>query len=57
MVMSRDPGFRFRIFIFRLILYKNLGKFTKFEGNWLKNKKVTGKRQIGGWKTPLPHCL
>ena len=29
-----------------------LGKVTKFEENWLKNKNVTGKKQIGGWKRP-----
>ena len=23
-------------------------------GSWLKNKKVTGKKQIGGFKTPPP---
>ena len=26
----------------------NFRKVTKFEGNWLKNKKVAGKKQIGG---------
>ena len=26
----------------------NFRKVTKFEGNWLKNKKVTVKKQIGG---------
>ena len=31
-----------------VILYHILGKVTKFGGNWLKNKKVTGKKQIGG---------
>ena len=52
MVMSRDPGFKFRIsFIFRLILYKILGKVTKFGGNWLRNKKVTGIKTNWGWKT------
>ena len=35
-----------------LILYQISGKVTKFGLNWLKNKKVTGKKQIGGWKTP-----
>ena len=37
-------------------------KITKFVGNWLKNKKVTGKKQIGVWKTPpvligLTNCV
>ena len=27
------------------------GKVTKFGGNWLKNKNVTGKKQIERWKT------
>ena len=25
---------------------------SKFGGNWLKNKKVTGEKQIGGAKDP-----
>ena len=32
----------------------NFREVTKFGGNWLKNKKVRGKKQIGGWKTPPP---
>ena len=32
----------------------NFRKVTKFGGNWLKNKKVTGKKQIREWKTPTP---
>ena len=32
----------------------NFRKVTKFGGNWLKNKKVTGKKQVGGWKDPPP---
>ena len=32
----------------------NLGKVAKFRENLLKNKKVTGKKQNGGWKTPPP---
>ena len=36
----------------------NFRKGTKFGGNWLKNKEVTGKKEIGGWKTPPPpQCL
>ena len=30
---------------------------TNFGGNWLKNKKVTGKKQKLGWKTPPPPVL
>ena len=41
-----------KIFIFRLILYQVFGKVTKFGGNWLKKKKVTGKKQIGKWNPP-----
>ena len=32
----------------------NFRKVTKFGGNWLKNKNVTGRKQIGRWKTPPP---
>ena len=39
-----------KIFIFRL--YQVFGKVTKFGGNWLKNKNVTGKRHIGRRKMP-----
>ena len=46
MVMSRDPGFNFRKFFF-------LAYFCiKFWGNWLKNKKVIGRKPIGGGKHP-----
>ena len=35
-----------------------LEEATKFGGNWLKNKKVTGKKQHSEWKTPfLPQRL
>ena len=37
---------------FSLILYYILGKVTKLGGNWLKNKKVTGKKQNLGWNPP-----
>ena len=30
----------------------NFRKVTKFGGNWLKNIKVTGEKQIGGGKHP-----
>ena len=32
----------------------NLGKVTKSGGNRLKNKNVTGKKEIGGWNPPPP---
>ena len=32
----------------------NFKKVTKFGGNWLKNKNVTGKKQIRGGKHPVP---
>ena len=50
MVMSRDSDLElgknkhFPNFIL------NFRKVTKFGGNWLKNKKVTGKNQLGGGK-------
>ena len=31
--------------------------FRKSWGNWLKNKKVTGKKQIGGGKHPPPPSI
>ena len=47
MVLSRDPKQQIlKIFIFRLILYQISGEVTKFGGNWLKNKKVTGKNPV-----------
>ena len=35
----------------------NFRKVTKFGVNWLKNKKVTGKKQTGGWKTRPPMLI
>ena len=35
----------------------NFMKVTKFGGNWLKNKKVTGKNKLGVENTPLPAVL
>ena len=32
----------------------NFRKSYQIWGNWLKNKKVTGKKQNSGWKTPPP---
>ena len=34
----------------------NFRKVTKFEGNWLKNKTVKGKKPIGGGKHPPSVC-
>ena len=42
------------MFIFCPILYYILGKVTRFGRNWLKNKNITDKKQIGGWKHPRP---
>ena len=42
-----------KIFIFWLILYLILGKFTKFGGNWLKNKRVTGKKNWRWKRSPV----
>ena len=52
MILSRDPGFKFRKFLVSPNSVLNFKKVAKFGGNWLNNKKVTGKKQIGGWKTP-----
>ena len=52
MVMSRDPGFKFRKFLFLPSSVLNFRKVTKFGGNWLKNTIVTGKKQVGGGKHP-----
>ena len=38
--------------IFRFILYQIFGNVTRFGGNWLKNKKVTGKNKLGVENTP-----
>ena len=35
----------------------NFRKVTKFEGNWLKNKKVTGQNKLGSGKNLTPQCL
>ena len=42
----------FKNFIFSPNSILNFRKSTKFGGNWLKNKKVTGKKQTSGRKTP-----
>ena len=39
-------------FYFLLNSILNFRKVTRFGGNWLKDKNVTGKKQIGGWKRP-----
>ena len=41
-----------KIFSFSPNSVLNFRKVTKFGGNWLKNKKVTGKKQIGGLEQP-----
>ena len=55
--MSSDPAFRFLKFLFLPNSVLTFRKIAKFEGNWLKNEKGTGKKQIGGWKTPPPPVL
>ena len=51
MVMSCDPGFlSSENFYFLPNSILNFRKNYQILGNWLKNKKVTGKKQIGGWK-------
>ena len=35
----------------------NFRKVTKFGGNWLNNKKVTGKNQLGVENSPPPPDL
>ena len=62
MVMSRDPGYKFRKFYFLPNSTLNFRKSYQIWGTWLIKKKVTGKKQNSGWKTPLPppplpHCL
>ena len=53
MVMSRDPGCKFRKFlIFLPNSILNFMKSYQIWGSWLKNKKVTGRNQNSGWKTP-----
>ena len=44
-------------FYFHSILYYILGKAAKFRGNWLKNKNVTGRKQIGGVEITPPPVL
>ena len=41
-------------FYFRLILYQILGKVTKSEGNWLKNKKLQAKKKTFGVENISP---
>ena len=52
MVMSRDCNFENFYFLPNSI--RNFRKVTKFGGNWLKNTKVTGKKQNWRRKTPSP---
>ena len=46
-----------KIIIFSLILYLILGKSLKFGRIWFINKRVTGKKQNSGWKTPIQPLL
>ena len=52
MVMSRDMASNFSPYS-----VLNFGKSYKIKGILLKNKKVTGKKQIGGGKHPPPPVL
>ena len=52
--MSRDSGCKFFFSPNSVFNFRNV---TKFEGNWLKNKKVTGKKQNPEWNPPPPQCL
>ena len=59
-VMSLDPGLNSENVYFWPNSILNFRKVTKFGGNWLKNKNVTGKKtNWGGWKRPPPppQCL
>ena len=51
MVMSLDLGYKFRKFYFLPNSISSLRKTTKF-GEISSRKKLTGKRQNSGWKTP-----
>ena len=46
--MSRDPGFKFQKFLFSPNFVLNFRKVTKFEGNWLKSKKLQARNKLGG---------
>ena len=37
-----------------ILNFRKSNQVTKLGGNWLQSKKVTGKKQIGGWKTHPP---
>ena len=54
MVMSRDPGFKFRKSLFLPNSILNFRKSYLILGKLAQEQKVTGKKQIGGggWKTP-----
>ena len=54
MVISRDSGSKFRNTYFWPNSGLNFRKVTKSGGNWLKSKKVTGKKQNPGWTPPPP---
>ena len=53
MVMSRDPGYKFQNVCFSPNSILKFRAVTKFGGNWLKNKKVTGREtKLGVKNTP-----
>ena len=52
MVISRDPGCKFRKFLFLSRSILNFRKVTKFEGNWLKNEKLQARNKTRGGKHP-----
>ena len=55
MVMSRDPGLKFQKLLFSPNFVLNLGKITRCGENCLKNKEVTGEKQVGSGN--IPHYL
>ena len=57
MVMSRDPGLKFRNFYFSPNFVLNFRKSYQIWEKLAQEQKVTGKKQIGGWKTPPPPVL
>ena len=52
--MSRDPGLKFRNFYFSPNFVLNFRKSYQIWEKLAQEQKVTGKKQIGGWKTPPP---
>ena len=54
MIMSRDPGSKSKNFYFLPNSMLNSEKSYQIWGNWLKNKTLQAKKQIGGGKDPPP---